>query len=46
MYDVAGAPPKLTTVAPVKPVPVMTTMVPPDSGPLPGARPEIDGTGK
>ncbi len=46
VYDVAGVPPKFTTVAPVKPVPVMTTMVPPDSGPLPGARLEIDGTGR
>src|SRR6185437_4839869 len=45
VYEVAGVPPKFTTVAPVKPVPVITTIVPPDSGPLPGARAEIVGTG-
>ena len=33
---VAGVAPKLTTVAPVKPVPVMVTELPPASGPLVG----------
>src|SRR5690606_27432118 len=40
----AGVVPKLTAVAPVKFVPVMTTEVPPDSGPLSGTSPVIVGT--
>ena len=35
--DVALTPPNVTAVAPVKPVPVMVTEVPPESGPLAGA---------
>jgi len=35
----------LTDVAPVKFVPVMTTLVPPAAGPEVGARPEIVGAG-
>ena len=34
---VAAVAPNLTAVAPVKPVPVITTEVPPAIGPLPGA---------
>jgi hypothetical protein len=34
---VAGWPPNLTDVAPVNPVPVMVTLVPPDGGPAVGA---------
>src|SRR5450631_3576300 len=39
----AGVLPNFTAVAPVKPVPVMTTLVPPLSGPDVGARPLIVG---
>ena len=39
----AAVPPNCTAVAPVKPVPVMTTLVPPDAGPDVGARPEMTG---
>jgi hypothetical protein len=31
--SVAGVPPKFTAVVPVKPVPVMVTVVPPATGP-------------
>src|SRR5450631_1248796 len=41
----AAVAPNLTDVAPVKLVPVMTTDVPPASGPLVGARPLIVGAG-
>src|SRR5450631_95237 len=41
----AAVAPNFTEVAPVKLVPVMTTDVPPASGPLVGARPEIVGAG-
>ena len=41
----AAVPPKLTAVAPVKPVPVMTTLVPPEVGPDVGARPVTVGAG-
>ncbi len=34
----AGAAPKLTTAARVKPVPVIVTLVPPDAGPVVGLR--------
>ena len=34
VYDVAAIPPKYTLVAPVKPVPVMITLVPPAAGPV------------
>ena len=36
---VAGMPPKVTAVAPVKPVPVMVTLVPPDALPEAGEMP-------
>ncbi|GAA1041070.1 hypothetical protein GCM10009566_35000 [Streptomyces murinus] len=36
-YDDALREPKRTAVAPVRPVPVMTTVVPPDTGPCAGA---------
>ncbi|MNS71784.1 hypothetical protein D3C72_1051650 [compost metagenome] len=36
--DDAATPPKLTAVAPVKSVPVMTTLSPPSVGPLLGVR--------
>ena len=42
-YAVAAVPPKLTAVAPVKLVPVMTTLVPPPVGPDVGASPVIVG---
>jgi hypothetical protein len=35
----AGVPPKLTALAPVKPLPVMTTVLPPASTPLLPAMP-------
>src|SRR5665213_3667282 len=38
--------PNCTTVAPVQPVPVMTTVVPPTSGPDAGTKPEIVGGGR
>jgi len=41
----AAVPPKLTDVAPVKLVPVMTTLVPPEAGPDVGARPVTVGAG-
>jgi hypothetical protein len=43
---VALAAPNLTAVAPVKPVPVMTTLVPPNAGPKVGARPVTVGAGR
>ena len=42
----AAVPPNVTAVAPVKPVPVMTTLVPPVAGPDVGARPLTDGAGR
>ena len=36
VYDVAAVLPKLTAVAPVKPVPLMVTEVPPPSAPASG----------
>ena len=36
---VAAVTPKLTAVAPVKPTPLMVTVVPPAAGPLLGLRP-------
>ena len=39
VYDVAAVPPKVTAVAPVKPVPVIVTEVPPDVGPDAGVIP-------
>ena len=44
MNDVAGTPAKVTVVAPVNPVPVRVTPVPPDVGPLLGATPVTTGT--
>ena len=41
---VAGVPPKLTAVAPVRLVPVMTTVAPPVVTPLVGLRPVTVGT--
>ena len=41
---VAEVPPKLTIVAPVNPVPVIMTEVPPAAGPLVGFLPVTDGT--
>ena len=41
---VAAVPPKRTPVAPVKPVPVMVTVVPPVTGPLAGKTPVTTGT--
>ena len=43
---VAAVAPNLTAVAPVKPVPVMTTLVPPVVGPDVGASPVTVGAGK
>jgi hypothetical protein len=43
---VAGDEPKETPVTPVKPLPVMTTVVPPVLGPLVGLMPVTSGTGK
>ena len=43
---VALMPPNCTAVAPVKPVPVMMTLVPPAAGPDVGARPVIVGGGR
>ena len=37
MKPVAAVDPKVTAVAPVKPVPVTVTLVPPAVGPEPGA---------
>src|SRR5665213_234813 len=42
----ALVPPNWTAVAPVKPVPVMTTVVPPDAGPDVGANPVMVGAGR
>jgi len=42
---VAATVPKTTLVAPVKPVPVMVTVVPPDAGPEAGATPVTVGSG-
>ncbi len=39
-----GAPPKVTSVAPVKPLPVTLTLTPPASRPLAGLRPSTTGT--
>ena len=41
----AAVPPNWTAVAPVKPVPVMTTLVPPAAGPDVGASPVTVGAG-
>ncbi len=41
----ALVPPNCTAVAPVNPVPVMTTLVPPEAGPEVGARPVTVGAG-
>jgi len=41
----AGAEPKSTAVAPVKPVPVIVTLVPPDAGPMVGETEVILGAG-
>jgi hypothetical protein len=35
--DAAGVPPKLTAVAPVKPAPVIVTVVPPSEDPIDGS---------
>ena len=43
MKFVAGVVPKSTPVAPVKPVPVIVTDVPPAAGPKSGLTPEIVG---
>jgi hypothetical protein len=43
--DAAGIPPKLTAVAPENPVPVMFTMVPPDTGPAFGLTKVMVGAG-
>jgi hypothetical protein len=42
---VAGVTPKATAVTPVKPVPVMVTLVPPDAGPFAGLMPVTIGAG-
>ena len=42
----AAVPPNLTTVVPVKPVPVMVTLVPPVAGPLEGKIDAIAGGGR
>ncbi len=42
---VAGGSPKSTSVAPVKPAPVMVTTVPPLEGPLFGLTEETEGDG-
>ena len=39
MTPVAGVPPKVTVVAPMKSVPVIVTVVPPAAGPAPGETP-------
>ena len=41
----AGAPPKLTLVAPLKFVPAIVMVVPPAAGPLEGLIPVMDGPG-
>ncbi len=41
-----GVPPKVTPVAPVKPLPVMVTAVPPVSGPLAGVTEVMTGSGR
>ena len=38
VYEAAAVPPNMTAVAPVNPVPVMVTTVPPVTGPLAGVR--------
>jgi len=45
LNSVHSLPPKVTLVAPVKPVPVMVTGVPPASGPLVGVKPTITVSG-
>jgi hypothetical protein len=45
VYDVAAVAPNFTAVAPVRPVPVMVTVVPPAAGPLVGLIDETVGTG-
>ena len=40
----AGLPPKVTAVAPLKPAPVMVTLVPPAIGPVVADRPVTAGT--
>jgi hypothetical protein len=42
---VTGMPPNVTDVAPVKQRPVMVTVLPPASGPLPGSTPSMVVTG-
>ena len=44
--DVAASGPNVTAVAPVKPWPVMSTLVPPDAGPDVGANDVIDVAGR
>ncbi len=41
--DVAAVPSKVTAVAPVRLVPLMTTLVPPAAGPVAGRTPVTDG---
>nr|WP_280295040.1 hypothetical protein [Nocardia abscessus] len=43
--EAAGVAPKFTAVAPVSPVPVMTTVVPPVTGPTLGTTVVMAGTG-
>ena len=45
VYEVAEVTPNLTAVAPVKPVPVIATLVPPVIRPLTGEIPVTVGTG-
>ncbi|WP_245560284.1 hypothetical protein [Nocardia asiatica] len=45
MNEVAGVAPKFTAVAPVSPVPVMITVVPPVAGPTFGTTAVTAGTG-
>jgi hypothetical protein len=44
--DVAASGPNLTAVAPVKPCPVMATLVPPKAGPELGAKDAMEATGR
>lgn len=46
MKDCAGVPPKVTEVAPVRFVPVITTIVPPFIGPLVGEIELMEGATK
>ena len=45
VYEAAGVPPKLTAVAPVNPVPVTVTLVPPSIVPIDGEMPVTVGAG-